>query len=84
MKNKYQKRKKNSEKKHVKDIKIFLKKKKTNGKKRPKKDIKIFLKKCQYPCERNKILSKEQKQKLVEYMRNYYLAHKKNNYWTTL
>ena len=34
-------------------------------------------KKCQYHCERNKNLSWEQKQKLVEYMRNYYLAHKK-------
>ena len=34
-------------------------------------------KKCQYHCKRNKNLSWEQKQKLVEYMRNYYLAHKK-------
>ena len=34
--------------------------------------------KRQYNRERNKNLSEEQKQKLVEYMRNYYLAHKKN------
>ena len=46
--------------KHVKDIKIFLKKKK----------------KCQYHRERNKNLSEEQKQKQVEYISNYYLAHK--------
>ena len=43
--NYYQNPKKNSKKKHMKDIKIFLKKKKTNGKTRPKKDIKILLKK---------------------------------------
>ena len=46
----------------MKDIKIFFQKKRTKGKKRCKKDIKIF--------------SKEQKQKLLEYM-SYYLAHKK-------
>ena len=57
--NYYQKHK---EKKHVKDIKIFLKKKKK--------------KKRQYHRERNKNLSEEKKQKQVEYMRNYYLAHK--------
>ena len=34
---------KDSEKKHVKDIKIFLKKKKTKGEKRPVKDIKIVI-----------------------------------------
>ena len=33
--------------------------------------------KCQYYGERNKNLSKEQKQKLVEYIRNYYITHKK-------
>ena len=33
-------------------------------------------KKRQYHCERNKNLSEEQMQKLVEYMRNYCLAHK--------
>ena len=30
-----------------------------------------------YHCERNKHLSKEEKEKKVDYMRNYYLAHKK-------
>ena len=48
---------------HVKDIKIFLKKKKR--------------KKFQHHRDRNKNLSGEEKQKKVEYMRNYYLAHKK-------
>ena len=33
--------------------------------------------KCQYYGERNKNLSEEQKQKLVEYIRNYYITHKK-------
>ena len=37
--------KKSFKKKHVKDIKIFLKKKKKKVKKRPETDIKIFLKK---------------------------------------
>ena len=32
--------------------------------------------KCQYHCEYNKNLSEEQKQKQVEYMRNYHLTHK--------
>ena len=41
----YKKTKKDSKKKHVKDIKIFLKEKRTKGKKRPQKDIKILLKK---------------------------------------
>ena len=58
----YQNAKKYSEKKDVKDIKIFLKKKKTKGKKWSETDIKVFLK---------------DKQKLLEYMKNYYLAHKK-------
>ena len=40
MTNKYQKHeKKSSKKKHVKDIKIFLKNRKTKGEKRPKKNI---------------------------------------------
>ena len=38
------KTKKNFEKKHVKNIKIFLKKKKKNGEERPETDIKISLK----------------------------------------
>ena len=33
-------------------------------------------KKDQYHCKHNKNLSEEQKQKLVEYIKNYYLAHK--------
>ena len=36
---------KDSEKKHVKDIKIFLKKKKTKGKKRPREGYQNFYKK---------------------------------------
>ena len=36
---------KDSQKKHVKDVKIFLKKKKIKGKKSLQKDIKILLKK---------------------------------------
>ena len=58
------KKTKNSfEKKQVKDTEIFLKKKKE--------------KECQYHRDRNENLSEEEKQKKVEYMRNYYLAHKK-------
>ena len=58
----YQKQKEIPQKEpQVKDIKIFLKKKKTKGEKRSEKDIKIFLKK---------------KQKLLEYMKNYFLVHK--------
>ena len=34
-------------------------------------------KKGQYHCERNKNLSEEQKKEKFQYMRNYYLAHKK-------
>ena len=73
MPNKYYQRK------HVTDIKIFLKKQK--DKKRPKKDIKTLMKKekkkCQYYCSRNQSLSKEQNQMLVEYRRNYYVTHNK-------
>ena len=45
------KTKKSFEKKHLKDIKVFLKKKKTKGKKRTEKDIKIKLKKKK--CNKN-------------------------------
>ena len=45
VKNFYQNTKKDSEEKHVKDTKIFLKKKRMKAKKRPEKDIKILLKK---------------------------------------
>ena len=48
-------KKKSSEKKHVKDIKIFLKKKKKKGEKSPKTYQNNF---------------EEQKQNLLEYMRN--------------
>ena len=66
----------------MKDIKIFLKNKKKKSRKRPETDIKIFLKKKkkekrQYYLERNKNLSEEQKQRKVNHIRNYYLAHKK-------
>ena len=40
----YQNTKKNSKRKHVKNIKIFLKKKKVKGEKRSEIDIRIFLK----------------------------------------
>ena len=43
--NYYQKHEKSSEKKQVKDIKIFGKTKTKNHEKRPETDIKIFLKK---------------------------------------
>ena len=45
MLNKQQKHKKDSKKKYVNDIKIFLKQKKIKDKKRLDKNIKIFLKK---------------------------------------
>ena len=45
MVNNYYQKHKDSEKKHVKGIKIFLKKKKIKGEKRLQKDIKILLKK---------------------------------------
>ena len=50
--------------------------KKTKGKKRPEKDLKILLKK-EKRKRHNKNLSEQQKQKLVEYRRNYYLTHSK-------
>ena len=74
--------KKSFEKKHTKDIKVFLKKinKEKKRKKAHKKYQNLFEqekeKKRQYHHERNNNLSEEQKQKLVEYMKNYYLAHK--------
>ena len=74
------KTKKSFEKKHAKDIKIFLKRKR--GKKKLETDTKIFLKrknkkKRHYHRERNKNLPDEEKEKKVEYLKNYYLAHKK-------
>ena len=41
------------------------------------KDIKLFLKKKNKNREHDKNLTEEQKQRQVEHMRNYYLAHKK-------
>ena len=61
MVNKYKKTKKSFKQKHAEDIKIFLKKKKIKSISIIIIEIKIFLKK------KNK----------VEYMRNYYLTHKK-------
>ena len=61
--NYYKKIKKSFEKKHVKDIKIFIKKKK-------KLSVSIIVSVI-------KNLSEEQKQKQVQYMRNYHFAHKK-------
>ena len=59
----------------MKNIKIFLKKKKTkfyqNFAEKEKE------KKCQYYRKCNKNLSKEQKQRVVEYGRNYYIMYKK-------
>ena len=71
--NYYQKHKKDSKKKHVEDIKIFLMKKKTKCKKRLEKDIKILLKKKRKK-RRNKNLFE---QKLFEFSRNYYLTYNK-------
>ena len=69
----HQKTKKSFKNKHAKGTKIFLMKKKTKSPNMLKKDIKILLKKkkkkrCHYYQERE--------QKLPEYRRNYYLAHK--------
>ena len=65
----------------MKGTKTLLKKKKKEWEKRPGTDTKIFLKKKktkkhQYH-DRNEKLSKEEKQKKVECMRNHYSAHKK-------
>ena len=79
--NYYQKHKKSFKKKHLKDIKIFLKKKKKRQKMSRNRYQNLFEekkkgKKDQYHCECNKNLSEEKKQKHVECMRNYYLTHK--------
>ena len=70
------------EKKHVKDIKIFLKKKKAKGEKKAWDRYQNLFeeeneKKRQYHHERNKNVSEEKKGKKVDYMTNYYLVHKK-------
>ena len=65
----------------MKNIKIFQKKKKTKDKKKTRDRYQNLSEekeiKRQYHHERNKNLSEELKQNQVEYMRNYYLAHKK-------
>ena len=63
---------KDSEKKHVKDIKIFLKKKQIKGEKKPKEDVKILLRKKKKDIS----IIRNAKKKLLEYRRNYYLTHK--------
>ena len=77
----YQKTKKGFGKKHIKDIIIFLKKEKTKSVKMPTKDIKFFWRrkenKRQYYREHNKNLSKDQKERLIEYRRNYHITHNK-------
>ena len=71
----------------MKDIKIFLKKKKKKDEKRLEADIEILLKKKkknhhrEYHRDQTKNISEEEKQienKKIEYIRNYYLAHKRN------
>ena len=67
-------RKESSEKKHTKDIKIYLKERKKKGEKKTWERNQNLTeeekeKKRQYRCENNKNLSKKQKQKLVQYMR---------------
>ena len=59
---------------------MFLKKKKTKGKKKARERFQNSTtedkeKKLPYHCKRNTDLSEEQKQKLVEYRRNYYITH---------
>ena len=82
MVNKYYKKTKNRfEKKLVmKGTEIFLKTKKRWKKAWDKyKNLseKEKEKKRHYHCDRDKYLSEEEKQEKVEYMRNYYLAHRK-------
>ena len=75
----------NKEKKTLaKGIKIFLKRGKTKntntlGKKEEKEKEKWQQnEKQEYPCEQHKNLSKDEKQRLVEYKRNYYISLKKS------
>ena len=65
------------------DVKIFLKKKRTKSEKRIETNKNLSEKekekenKSHCHRERNKNLPKEEKEKKIEYMRNYYLVHKK-------
>ena len=66
--------KKDSKKKQVKDVKIFLKEKKSKGEKKAREKYQNFTeeeeeKRCQYYQQR--------KQNLPDYRRNYYLKYKK-------
>ena len=76
------KTKKSFRKKHSKGTKLFLRKKKKKSKKKARDRYKNLSEeekeeKHQYHWDQNKNLSKEEKQKKFEYMRNYYIAHKK-------
>ena len=66
----------------MKDIKVFLKKKSAKSKQtnKTRENCQNFTeeeKKRQYYRESNENFSDNQKQKLIEYRTNYYLAHKK-------
>ena len=74
--NYYQKHKEKFSKKHVKDFKIFLKRKRKGREKGPRK-IPQSEEEKERNCQYDNNLSEDQKQKLVDYMRNYYLTHKK-------
>ena len=63
----------------AKGIKIFQKKRKTKIVNMLAKDIKTLLKKVsqqEYCCERHKIFPENEKQRLVEYGRHYYIILK--------
>ena len=64
----------------MKDLKIFLKKVKQKKRKKTLERYQTFTekeKKASVYWKCNKIFSKEQKQKLVEYRKNYYITHNK-------
>ena len=61
---------------HVKDIKISQKNRNTKGKKNAQEWYQPFTEEEKKESH-NKNLSEEQKKKIAEYRRNYYLTHKK-------
>ena len=65
----------------AKGIKIILEKRKAKCLNMLVKDIKFFLKKikkkCQSYCQHQKTLPEDRKQRIAEFKRNYYMAHKK-------
>ena len=78
----YQKHKERFRKEARKKYQNLSEQEKNKGKKRPKKGVKILLNKkqeknCQYHLEGNKNLSEEERKKLVEYRRNYYITNNK-------